>query len=204
MTASGGWTYRDASAAAAWTQRLAWASAAVAAGTMAFAVSRGFSPAEVGAAEAGLLIVQFLLYIVTAAVTLRWIYLAHVNARALGASDMMVSPGWAVGWFFIPLMNLFMPFVAMRELWKASARPRDWQLEPVPAALVMWWILWVGAGIAGVISFSLALGKDTMASADIFTFLSDLLFIGAAFLLAWIVGRIQAMQAQTGPTAVFA
>lgn len=205
MTAQAGeWSYRDTSVIAAWTRRQAWAQAAVAAATMTFAFMRDFSPKDVGSTEAGLLIVQFILFLVGAVVTLRWIYLAHVNARALGASDMVVSPGWAVGWFFVPLMNLFMPFVAMRELWKASARPADWQMEPVPAGLVLWWVLWVASGVTGMISFSLAMNVETMAGADIFTFVSDLVYIGAALLLAWIVGRIQAMQSQTGPSAVFA
>lgn len=205
MTATAsGRTYRDASGIAAWTQRQAWAQAAVAAATAVFAFMRGFSPKDVGAAEGALLILQFILFLVGAVVTLRWIYLAHVNARALGASDMMVSPGWAVGWFFVPLMNLFMPFVAMRELWKASARPADWQLEPVPAGLVLWWVLWIAAGVSGVVSFSLAMDAETMAGVDIFNFISDLAYIGAALLLAWIVGGIQAMQSRTGPSAVFA
>src|SRR6266404_5443429 len=36
-----------------------------------------------------------------------WVYRANLNARALGGKDMRFSPGWAVAWFFIPVMNLF-------------------------------------------------------------------------------------------------
>ena len=33
------------------------------------------------------------------------------------------TPGWSVGWFFVPIMNPWKPFQAMREIWQASAEP---------------------------------------------------------------------------------
>jgi hypothetical protein len=44
-----------------------------------------------------------------------WIYRANANAHALGG-DLSVSPGWAVGWFFVPIACLFKPYLAMRRL----------------------------------------------------------------------------------------
>ena len=201
---AGGWERRESGALAAWTQRLLWVQAGVALLTMAMAWLRGFDPDAVSGPEAILLVLQFLLFLVCAVVTLRWIYVANVNARAMGASDMMVSPGWAAGWFFVPLMNLFMPFVMMRELWKASSRPSDWQMEAASPAILGWWVLWIASGVFGVISFATALEKAGAQSAELFVFASDAAFAGAALLLAWIVGRIQAMQGSTAPTAVFA
>jgi hypothetical protein len=167
---------------------------------------RGFDPKQTGAAEAAVVMVQFLLYIVTGIVALPWIYLANANARALGASDMMVSPGWAVGWFFVPLMNLVMPYLMMRELWKASAKPKDWQLEYAPPLILLWWVLWVAAGISGLIAFQLTFQPEdeAAAAADYAYFLSDLCFIPASLLFASLIGRIQAMQRRTGPAEVFA
>ena len=34
-----------------------------------------------------------------------WIYRANCNARALGAQGMSFTPGWSVGWFFIPIAS---------------------------------------------------------------------------------------------------
>ena len=34
-----------------------------------------------------------------------WIHGSAVNARRLGAGGLDVSPGWAVGWYFIPFAN---------------------------------------------------------------------------------------------------
>lgn len=206
MARQGDWTYRDISTLAAWAQRLAWVQAVLSVLAILFVWMRGFEPQETGQAEATLLIVQFLLFIVAALVALRWIYLANANARARGAQDMMVSPGWAVGWFFVPLMNLVMPYMMMRELWKASARPGDWQMEPAPPVILLWWILWVAAGVTGMLGFQMSLEPEIAegGAAEFLYFLSDLCFIPALLLFAWLIGRIQAMQARAAPAEVFA
>jgi Domain of unknown function (DUF4328) len=70
-----------------------------------------------------------------------WLYRANRNARALGAEGMTYSPAWSVGWFFVPLANLVMPYVVFRELWKAStpgAGPR-WRQAPVSVVLGLWY-----------------------------------------------------------------
>lgn len=206
MSEQGRRPYRDASPVAAWARRLLWLQAALSGLAIAFVWMRDFEPKETGQAEAALLIVQFLLFIVAAIVALRWIYLASANARALGAQDMMVSPGWAVGWFFVPLMNLVMPYMMMRELWKASAKPGDWQIEPSPAAILLWWILWVASGVTGVIGFRMSLEPELSegGAAEFVFMLSDLCFIPALFLFAWLIGRIQTMQSRAGPAEIFA
>src|SRR4030095_8115621 len=49
-----------------------------------------------------------------------WIYAAHANLPALNAGPLEFSPGWAVGWFFIPIANLVKPYQAVVEIWKGS------------------------------------------------------------------------------------
>ena len=49
-----------------------------------------------------------------------WIRRANVNADALVASGMEFTPGWAVGWFFVPFANLYKPYQAMAEIYRAS------------------------------------------------------------------------------------
>ncbi|HWT11519.1 MAG TPA: DUF4328 domain-containing protein [Allosphingosinicella sp.] len=205
MGQGGGWTYRDPGTLGAWARRLLWAKAALSAAAIILVWARGFEPANSGAPEAALLLVDVLLFVAAAILTLRWIYVANANAHALGASDMMVSPGWAVGWFFVPLMNLAMPFIAVREMWKASANPRDWQMQPTPAAIPAWWALWLVSGVTGMIGFrlSLELEKGEGAAAEMFFVASDLAFIPALLLLAWIIGRIDSMQSRGVPAEVF-
>ena len=49
-----------------------------------------------------------------------WIHRAASNLPALGRYGMKFTPGWCVGWFFIPFANLVKPFQAVKELWRAS------------------------------------------------------------------------------------
>ncbi len=39
-----------------------------------------------------------------------WVYRANRNAHCLGAEGMEYSPGWSVGWFFVPVACLVMPY----------------------------------------------------------------------------------------------
>lgn len=138
-----------------------------------------------------------LLFLACVIIVARWIFLANANARALGAGDMMATPAMAVCWFFVPLANLVMPFLAMRELWKASTRPKDWQLVAAPFALPLWWGFWLASGIAGSIAFQLSWNgeKDLVSAAGILDAAANLLSIPAALLLAWIIRGVQDLQA---------
>lgn len=175
---------------------LLWANVAGSAIEIAFRWTRGFDPDLIGQAEWASVLVQLFLFVVTGIAFLVWLYRAKAKARALGAEDMMVSPGWAAGWFFVPLANLVMPFIAMRELWQASAQPRDWQLAPSSPAIPVWWAFWLGTTISGNAAFVLGRQEDwdMIVAADFMGMISAILTVPAALALAWIVGRIQTMQ----------
>lgn len=144
-------------------------------------------------------IVQSIAWLVGAIVFLVWLYRAVGNARALGATDMMVSPGWAVGWYFVPLANLFMPYATMRELWKASARPRDWQLADAPPTIVLWWVFWVLGNITGIAAFRLDM--EFGDSGGMLSLISSIFTCVAAPLLARLIAGIEALQEQAQGTA---
>ena len=86
----------------------------------------------------------------------RWIYFSAKNVRAFGATGLTIRPGWAVGWYFIPIANLWKPYQAMKEIWQASSEPLDWQFRPVPGLMPAWWTLWIVSNIADRITFRLA------------------------------------------------
>src|SRR4051812_40932909 len=49
---------------------------------------------------------QLVIFIVTGITFLRWIHRANVNVRGFGAEGMTFTPGWSVGWYFVPIANL--------------------------------------------------------------------------------------------------
>ena len=81
-----------------------------------------------------------------------WIHRVSANAHAL-SDDMTISPGWAVGWYFVPIANLVKPYQGMKEAWMASHFRDNWHGEPTPALLIWWWALWLITNILANISF---------------------------------------------------
>ena len=81
-------------------------------------------------------------YLPTIPLVLMWIHRANYNVRQLGAHGLRFSPAGSVGWYFVPLLSLWRPYQAMKEIWKASMDPRDWPAVSVPRILPLWWAFW--------------------------------------------------------------
>ncbi len=102
-----------------------------------------------GALQAAMSLVQILVLLVTYVISGMWIYRVACNVRALGAKGLDDTPGWAVGWYFIPFLCLQRPFRAMEQIWLASQSPLRWQKLATPALLRLWWGLWLAVCFAG-------------------------------------------------------
>ena len=89
--------------------------------------------------------------LVTAIVWFVWEFRAHANLRAARLSGLQYSPGWAVGWWFVPFANLVMPFAAVRELWKASDSRDDWWKTRTWPVVGWWWASYLLAGVVGTV-----------------------------------------------------
>lgn len=137
----------------------------------------------------------------TAIPWLIWEFRAQSNLKAFGL-DPRWAPGWAVGWWFIPVANLAMPLVVMAELWRGSdpaAVPGGWRRRPVGALLVLWWVAWLArlfsfaaasTGIANVPTFGQAVSHARLfAVANAFNAV-------AAVLAILVVREIERRQAQ--------
>lgn len=126
---------------------------------------------------------------------LRWIYLANANAHALGAEGMRFTPGWTVGWYFVPIASLWKPYQAMKETWQASAAKTDWRAVRVPRLLPWWWACWL-------LSTSIGFGPfdpddpDQRIAALVFLLILYALWLGAFGTFVTISARIWAMQRQ--------
>ena len=79
----------------------------------------------------------------TMVLVLIWIRRANFNVRQLGAPGLRFSPAGSIGWYFVPIVHLWRPYQAMREIWQASLDPENWPGRPVPMLLPIWWALWL-------------------------------------------------------------
>lgn len=83
--------------------------------------------------------------LVTEVLWLIWQHRAHKILHALRIPGLRFTPGWAVGWWFVPFANFVMPYQVNAELWRATA-PRgsgSWKSTRVDRILPSWWGLYV-------------------------------------------------------------
>jgi len=131
-----------------------------------------------------------LLFVATIVVWCVWQHRSHLAARDLVAG-MKLSPAWAVGCWFVPIVNYFKPFQAMRELWRASLGAPAWRTQPTWSGLGWWWATWLGFNVLGSLQ-STAGGDDLEAirRSDSIGLVSVTLGIVAALLAVQIVRQI--------------
>jgi Domain of unknown function (DUF4328) len=94
----------------------------------------------------------------------RWIVLAHRNLPALGAQSLEFRPGWAVGWYFIPIANLWKPYQAMKALWQYSQHAKNPDLSASTWILPTWWTFWLISNVLGNIIIRTSLGSQPTIS----------------------------------------
>lgn len=142
-------------------------------------------------------IVYLLVFVVSGFLILRWIYRANYNARQLGAENMQFTPGWSIGYYFIPILTLWKPYQAMKEIWQASTSPSDWESQNISGILPVWWTLWLISNFLGQAVFRLSRHAEELQelmNLNIVTQISNLLDIPLALVLLAIVNSIHNMQ----------
>ena len=91
-----------------------------------------------------------------------WLYRVTKNLPALGVRDPGVTPGWAIGCWFVPFVNIIAPCIVVLRVWRAS--------DPKPAAgpsggaqgwplLYAWWGAFLVLSAAGLAVWLRAPGR---------------------------------------------
>jgi hypothetical protein len=101
-------------------------------------------------------LIQFVLFIMLGITFLRWIYRTNKNLGAYSGERMTFTPGWSVGWYFIPVANLFKPYQAMKELWNVSHKKESAD----HVILGWWWFLWIVSNVLGRLAFKNAMRAE--------------------------------------------
>ena len=138
-----------------------------------------------------------------------WIHRAHSNLRDAAVDGLEFTPGWAVGWYFIPFANLVKPFQAMRELWNASHGEATTFGGEAPSEVKLWWGTWIAGNIVSNIGMRIVLMEDggpgsVMAGNAIGAAGTALLMLAAVLLVRVIAGVTRAQRDGSTAVAVFA
>ncbi len=145
-----------------------------------------------------------LFFVFSAVPVAGWIYRAHASLRDAGTEELRYSPGWSVGSFFVPLVNLVVPFRAMRELHNRSHGEGPWQAAAAVSDVTSWWACQLAATIVSTVAALVALVATVpnfyvLQPPGVNTGLvlfSLLLFAGAAAFLFRTIGAVTSAQRQ--------
>jgi len=126
-------------------------------------------------------LVVSLLFVAAAIVALVWQHRAASAGRALGIPSGM-SPAWGVGCWFVPIVNLWMPYLAVRDCLPAG--------DPHRARVLQWWMAWLVAQALGIaVSVSSVFSSGTALALSIPAALAYLAVV------AWSPGIVSAIAA---------
>lgn len=150
---------------------------------------------------------QLFFFIATGIAWLTWLHRAYSNLSLAGTGKSDHTPGWAVGWWFVPFMNLVRPYQIVRELWLRSAK--DNGLETVkglaaPVIVIWWWGIHLVSAVLSRVSMSVAFHAKSIGELQTVTHMGlfvDGLAVVSAMLSLAVVANIDALQRVMGRTA---
>lgn len=146
--------------------------------------------------QAGLAIIYLVVYIISGFLILRWIHRANYNARQLGAENMKFTAGWSIGYYFIPILTLWKPYQAMKEIWKASKDSSDWASQNTSSIVPTWWAIWLISNILAQVIDRLGISNELseLINLNLITQFSNFLSILLSLVFLAIVNNIYKMQ----------
>lgn len=140
---------------------------------------------------------QMLALLGTAVVFLVWFHRVRANGQVFRPDGFTLAGGWAVGSWFVPLGNFFLPYRIAKETWRASVPLAPGGPAVSSAPLTSWWTLWVLSALSNFPARELYQRADTperLGDAAAFDAFCDLLTVAAAVLAVLFVRRLTALQ----------
>lgn len=127
-------------------------------------------------------------YLMTLVVVLFLVWLAQSrrNAEELSPQASLPSRGWAIGAWFIPVVNLFVPRRFALDIGRASST--SWEEKRDTTLVNLWWGAWVGHALVLTVAGLVAPGSMALLV------LAEALMISAAVLLGLVIERITTLQ----------
>jgi hypothetical protein len=94
------------------------------------------------------------LAVLTGITFVAWVWVATANLRSAGAR-VRHAPGWALGGWLVPVLNLWRPKQMVDDLWRASTPGVplgvDLRLVRRPVVVTLWWAAyWIGSSLPAV------------------------------------------------------
>ena len=105
----------------------------------------------------GLILPTLVISLINSIAFLIWLYRASRNLVDAGAIDLKHSPCWTIGSYFVPFVNLVVPFKAMRELYNRSQGEEAWHAHADVGDVSAWWSCYIGGLVIQIVLTIVAL-----------------------------------------------
>jgi hypothetical protein len=110
-------------------------------------------------------IIHIIIFIISGIVFIRWFRRAYYNLHLI-VKDLNHTGGWAAGYWFLPIANLYRPFQIMKELYGETINYlRKNNIEsnfPSKKPLIWWWSFWIINEILDCIIFQYSRRTETI------------------------------------------
>jgi hypothetical protein len=156
--------------------------------------------------EQAIAILTLIVFIVTAIVWLFWQHRAYSNLRLIGARDTELTPGWSVGYWFIPIINLVKPYQVTAELYRRSELQN--RRDPIgglsgPSLVGWWWFAYLSMNVLGRIYATMVKTAKTLpalVSATSLSIVQDVVAVIACIVAIMVVRSIDRFQQEFSVT----
>jgi rRNA maturation endonuclease Nob1 len=137
-----------------------------------------------------------------------WVRHAYRNLASLQLKPAEFSSGWAIGSYFVPILNLFRPYTMMKEIWFGSqpknSLPDESEFEKIERLtsttfLKIWWTVFLINGAVGNQSFRLSLKSETareLVTSYWVDIVADAVGIVLSLIIIYMVSNIKLWQSE--------
>ena len=153
--------------------------------------------------------VQLVTGLLCAALFITWFFQTRRRTELLAPNWFRKGPGWAIGAWFVPVANLWLPYRIASDMWNACALlPTEGKSHRLPMWPVnLWWGLFVGTTLLGRFAAARVDMVDSFAGvSDVLTLslVTDLLYVataGAAVVFTVRLAALERLKAAEGRDA---
>jgi hypothetical protein len=142
----------------------------------------------------GIAIGQVVALLITGVAWLMWQHRAQRILGMLQDGATRFTPGTAVGWWLVPIANLFMPYRTMSELYRGSASPssRSARSRGPMVLLALWFVTFIATAILGRVVRTMDDSVDELVVRSRLLLATDLCYLFAAAMAIGLVRLIYA------------
>ncbi len=140
-------------------------------------------------------IVQSIVYIAGLVFFLIWFHASYKNLRSFGCQNLRYTPGWAVGSFFVPIMNFFRPYQIMKETYENSSTTNGSTIDR--SMVEPWWAAFLINNLLGVVVLQMSRYTETISSLKTYSVImtiSDAIEVVWAVVTIMLVDQLSKMQ----------